>query len=91
MTYNNYLILFGGIFELTKELGDCFAYDTKTCTWYTLFEEFDSPTHKYSPNGSFNAGNKFGRSDSIKSPSPMHKNSNSFQADNPNNFSMNLK
>ena len=90
--YKGYLILFGGIYELTKELGDCYAFDVKTNTWYTLFEEVDSPVHRNSPNASFNMGGKFGRSDSIKSPSPMHKGaSSSFQADNPNNFSMNLK
>ena len=36
-------------------------------------------------------GKQFGRSDSIKSPSPVNKGNTSFQADNPNNFSMNLK
>ena len=82
--------MFGGIFELTKELGDCYAYDTSTSMWYTLFEEIDSPTHKHSPNSSFGM-NKFGRSDSIKSPSPQHRASNSFQASNNKEFSMSLK
>lgn len=88
--YKNYLILFGGIFELTKELGDCYAYDITTKTWYTLFEEIDSPTHKHSPNSSFGLG-KFGRQDSIKNPSPANKASNSFQASHKNEFSMSLK
>jgi hypothetical protein len=82
--YNGYLVLFGGIFELTKELGDCYAYDIKSATWYTLFEEIDSPVHRHSPNHTFGMG-KFGRQDSIKSPSPFHKSKND------PNFSMNLK
>lgn len=89
VAYKGYLILFGGIFELTKELGDCYAYDTRSKTWYTLFEEIDSPVHKHSPNHTFGMG-KFGRADSIKSPSPMHKGNSSFNAGDPN-FSMNLQ
>lgn len=87
--YKGYLILFGGIFELTKELGDCYAYDVKSKSWYTLFEEVDSPVHRHSPNHSFGMG-KFGRQDSIKSPSPMHKGNQSFNSGDPN-FSMSLK
>jgi hypothetical protein len=33
---------------------------------------------------------KFGRTDSIQSPSPMNKGNNSFQATNPNEFTMSL-
>ena len=90
ITYKDYLVMFGGIYELTKELGDWYAFDIKSNSWYTLFEEFDSPTHKGSP-GAYGQTKKLDRADSIRSPSPMHKNSNSFQAENPNNFSMNLK
>lgn len=91
ITYKDFLVMFGGIYELTKELGDCYAFDVKSSSWYTLFEEFDSPTHKGSPSATYNQTNKIARSDSTKSPSPMHKNSNSFQAEDPNNFSMSLK
>ena len=82
--------MFGGIFELTKELGDWYVFDIKSSNWYTLFEDFDSPTHRGSPSG-FNQIGRLPRADSIKSPSPMHKNSNSFQAENQNDFSMNLQ
>ena len=45
--------------------------------------------HKHSPNSTFGMG-KFGRSDSYKKNSPIHKNSNSFQAQDPN-FSISLR
>ena len=90
ITYKDYLVMFGGIFELTKELGDWYVFDIKSSNWYTLFDDFDSPTNRGSPSGLKQMG-KLGRTDSIKSPSPMHKNSNSFQADNSHDFSMNLK
>jgi hypothetical protein len=87
VSYKDYLVLFGGIFELTKELGDCYAFDIKSKIWYTLFEEVDSPVHKNSPNSTFNMGSKFNRSDSIKSP--LNKGNSSFHNDP--NFSMSLK
>lgn len=38
--YNNdYMVIFGGIFEITRELNDCYIYSIRENTWYTLFEE----------------------------------------------------
>ena len=37
------MVLFGGIYEITKELNDFYMYDFKTNKWITLFEESMSP------------------------------------------------
>ena len=38
--YNNELmIVFGGIYEITRELNDCHVYSLKDNVWYSLFEE----------------------------------------------------
>ena len=43
--YKHYLIIFGGIFEVTKELDDCFAFNTKTLKFETLLSlAIHSPT-----------------------------------------------
>lgn len=45
------MILFGGIYEITKELNDFMLYDFKQNKWITLFEESVSPKkvmHDYS-------------------------------------------
>lgn len=34
-----YIAVFGGIFEITRELNDCFLYDIKSNKWFNLFEE----------------------------------------------------
>lgn len=41
--YANYMVLFGGIYEITKELNDFYLYDFKENKWITLFEESMSP------------------------------------------------
>jgi N-acetylneuraminic acid mutarotase len=41
--FDNYMIIFGGIYEITKELNDFYLYDFKTNKWATLFEETNSP------------------------------------------------
>jgi N-acetylneuraminic acid mutarotase len=41
--YGNYMILFGGIYEITKELNDFYMFDFKKNVWLTLFEESVSP------------------------------------------------
>lgn len=35
--------MFGGIYEITKELNDFYLYDFKKNKWITLFEESVSP------------------------------------------------
>jgi hypothetical protein len=37
------LVIFGGIWEITKELNDFHLYDLKLNKWITLFEESVSP------------------------------------------------
>ena len=45
--YNEqYMMIFGGIFEVTKELDDLFIFDLKSCKWYTLFEEATHFPHR---------------------------------------------
>ena len=45
--YNEqYMMIFGGIFEVTKELDDLLLFDLKTCKWYTLFEEATHSPHR---------------------------------------------
>lgn len=34
-----YIAVFGGIFEITRELNDCHLYDIKSNKWFNLFEE----------------------------------------------------
>jgi len=35
--YENYMVLFGGIFEITKELNDFMLFDFRTNRWVTVF------------------------------------------------------
>jgi hypothetical protein len=44
--YDRYMVMFGGIFEITKELNDCMMYDFKHNKWITLFEEQVSPNKR---------------------------------------------
>ena len=37
------MVVFGGIYEVTKELNDMIIYDIKNKRWITLFEEQSSP------------------------------------------------
>ena len=48
--YKNYIIIFGGIFEVTKELNDMYAYDIKAKKWHCLFEELNSPHKVVNPS-----------------------------------------
>lgn len=49
--YKNFMIIFGGIHELTKELSDLQAYDFNNNQWFSIIEENYSPTHSGSPLG----------------------------------------
>lgn len=37
--HNNLMLIFGGIFEVTKELNDLMAFDFATNQWVAIFEE----------------------------------------------------
>lgn len=42
--YNNqYMIIYGGILEVTKELNDMHVFNLHTERWICLFEELNSP------------------------------------------------
>jgi hypothetical protein len=40
--YNGYMIIFGGLFEITKELNDSYLYDFDKNTWVSFFAESGS-------------------------------------------------
>jgi len=41
--FENHMIIFGGIYEITKELNDFHLFDFIKNRWVTLFEESNSP------------------------------------------------
>jgi len=41
--HNEHMIIFGGIFEVTKELNDVHIFNMKTSKWVCLQEETNSP------------------------------------------------
>lgn len=43
--FKNFMLVFGGIHELTQELNDMQAYDFNNKQWFSLIEESLSPTH----------------------------------------------
>jgi N-acetylneuraminic acid mutarotase len=47
--YEGYMVVFGGIYEITKELNDFYLYDLTKNRWITLFEETNSPIRGVSP------------------------------------------
>jgi hypothetical protein len=44
--YKDVMIIFGGIFEVTKELDDMHVFDFRNKRWITFFEEMGSPLKK---------------------------------------------
>lgn len=55
------MVLFGGIYEITKELNDFMLYDFSANRWVTLFEESASPK-KLPSDMSFEEGSPHERS-----------------------------
>lgn len=41
--YKDYMIIYGGIYIVTKELNDMHVFDLKANKWLCLFEELNSP------------------------------------------------
>ena len=39
VVYKDYILMFGGIQEITRELNDLLVYDIKNNRWVTLFAE----------------------------------------------------
>lgn len=46
MYLDKYMIIYGGIFEITKELNDMHIFDIQKREWICLFEEINSPAKK---------------------------------------------
>ena len=65
--YENYMIIFGGIYEITKELNDIHLYDFKKNIWITLFEESNSPVkvRESSPIGGHEDSSPYGNTGSL--------------------------
>ena len=40
---DNYMIIYGGIYEVTKELNDMYVFDLRQDKWVCLFQEQNSP------------------------------------------------
>ena len=58
--FKNFLIIFGGIHELTQEMSDMYLYDAERNHWIMIFEEEQSPLHARQPlqNTSFSNSGK---------------------------------
>jgi len=41
--FGDFMVIFGGIYEVTKELNDMHIFHMKTEKWACLFEEYNSP------------------------------------------------
>ena len=41
--FGQYMVIFGGYFEVTKELNDLFLYDFENQKWIQIFQEVNSP------------------------------------------------
>jgi N-acetylneuraminic acid mutarotase len=57
-TFKNFMIVFGGIHELTQELNDMLAYDFNNKQWFSLIEESLSPTHSAAVTYGYSPGRK---------------------------------
>jgi N-acetylneuraminic acid mutarotase len=59
--FKNYVIVYGGIHELTQELSDMYLYDLNSNKWMMVFEEEHSPVHKQQMehNSSFSQSSKY--------------------------------
>jgi hypothetical protein len=68
--YKNFMIVFGGIHELTKELNDLQAYDFNNNQWFSIFEENSSPTHSNNQTGLTSGRKNIGK---IEANSPYGK------------------
>lgn len=55
--YEGYICIFGGIFEVTKELNDLQLYDIANNRWICLFTETNEPGSSSSPTKAMAAGN----------------------------------
>ena len=52
LTYGDYIVVFGGIHEITRELNDMYAYDIKANKWLKIFDEKAATTPMILPQSS---------------------------------------
>ena len=62
----SYMIIYGGIFEVTKELNDMHIFDLKNDKWICLFEEINSPKKFRDESPTKSAGGGLGASPMFK-------------------------
>ena len=58
--YSDCMIIYGGIFEVTKELNDMHVFDFKKQQWVVLFEELNSPQKPKQASGTGVSPNSVG-------------------------------
>lgn len=92
--FNNYLVVFGGIHELTQEMNDIQAYDFGQKQWFSIVEEISSPVHTNPYGGIYSPGRKsFTKSVTAMSANKNHGSNRNVQSriDQRNNdFSINI-
>ena len=54
--YKDMMLIFGGIYEVTKELDDMYIFDFKNKRWIQFFEEACSPFKLMNSIGSYEGG-----------------------------------
>ena len=60
--FKNFIVIYGGIHELTQELSDMYLYDTTRNSWMMVFEEEHSPVYKQqSHHSSFSQSGKLSK------------------------------
>ena len=69
--FENFMVIFGGIFEITKELNDFHLFDFKKQKWITIFEESLSPKRDSSPFHNDDVSPTIGGSSPKKNGSPL--------------------
>ena len=72
--YRDYMVIFGGIHEVTKELNDLCVFDLKQKKWVQFFEELNSPA-KVKHGGNLGSGGNSGRKYDASPASNKKKNS----------------
>ena len=71
--YRDFMVVFGGIYEVTKELNDMNLFDFRSKRWISFFEETNSPIGK-NKSGLGVFGNTIGSRDGVSiDGSPQNK------------------
>lgn len=73
--YKDMMLIFGGMYEVTKELDDMMLFDFRNKRWITFFEEMSSPVKYKKSQGSPDG------SPTSKYSGPLNKRNESFKFD----------